>query len=162
MKYWTLAATAIALAAGCAKEPGAPGNDAAAAAAPAAAPGPVKQEIARTETTMTGQPLKVPPAPVQLVVTRVDVPAGTLIPCHKHPWSRYVYLEAGAVRVTNYDANRTSDFAAGQELVEAIDQWHDARVTSPGPARLVVVDQVPPGTGNQVSAPSPSPCVRRP
>jgi quercetin dioxygenase-like cupin family protein len=164
MKHWTLAAAsaALALAAGCSTEPAAPGNN---AAAPAALSVPVKQEIVRTETTMTGQPLRVPSAPVQLVVTSVDLPAGFLIACHKHPWSRYVYLEAGAVRVTNYDANRTSDFSAGQELVEAIDQWHDARVTSAGPARLIVVDQVPPGINNEVNPPpppTPSPCVRRP
>jgi len=122
--------------------------------------------VTSTETTMTGQPLRVPPAPIQLVVTRVDVPANFLIPCHKHPWSRYVYLEAGAVRVTNYTANRVNDFAAGDELVEAIDQWHDARVISPGPARLIVVDQVPqvpPGTVNQIDAPPPpAPCPPRP
>jgi quercetin dioxygenase-like cupin family protein len=157
VKYWTLTAScaAFALAAGCAKEPAAPGNI-------------TKNQIVSTETTMTGQPLRVPPLsvpqpPLQLIVTRVDAPAGALIACHKHPWSRYVYLESGAVRVTNYDANRTNDFTAGQELVEAIDQWHDARVTSPGPARLIVVDQVPPGTGNQIDAPSsgPSPCTTR-
>ncbi|HVQ08448.1 MAG TPA: hypothetical protein VMS43_08425 [Allosphingosinicella sp.] len=164
MKYWTVtaAATASLLAAGCAKEPAAPGNN---AAAPAAISVPVKQEILRTQTTMTGQPLRVPPAPVQLVVSSVDLPAGFLIACHKHPWSRYVYLETGAVRVTNYDANLTSNFTAGQELVEAIDQWHDARITSAGPARLIVVDQVPPGTNNEVQPPpppAPSPCVRRP
>jgi quercetin dioxygenase-like cupin family protein len=156
------ASAALALAAGCSKEPTAPGNNA--AAAPAAASAPVKQQIALTETTMTGQPLRVPPPRIQLIVTRVEVPAGFLIACHKHPWSRYVYLEAGAVRVTNYDANRTSDFVAGQALVEAIDQWHDARVTGPGPARLIVVDQVPPGTANQIDPPpppAPSPCVRR-
>jgi quercetin dioxygenase-like cupin family protein len=157
MKYWTLAAScaAFALAAGCANEPAAPGNI-------------TKTQIVSTETTMTGQPLRVPPLavpqpPLQLVVTRVDAPANALIPCHKHPWSRYVYLEAGSVRVTNYDADRTSDFTAGQELVEAIDQWHDARVTSPGPARLIVVDQVPPRGSNQIDpGPGPSPCVRRP
>lgn len=150
------ASAALALAAGCSTDPSSPGNNAAAAS------GPVKQKIVSTNMTMTGQPLSVPPAPIQLVVTRVDVPAGVLIPCHKHPWSRYVYLESGAVRVTNYDANRTSDFVAGQELVEAIDQWHDARVISAGPARLIVVDQVPPGTSNQVdAAPGPSPCVTR-
>jgi quercetin dioxygenase-like cupin family protein len=157
MKYWTLTAScaAFALAAGCAKEPAA-GNNAM-----------TKQQIVSTETTMTGQPLRVPPLavpqpPLQLVVTRVDAPANTLIACHKHPWSRYVYLESGTVRVTNYDANRTNDFTAGQVLVEAIDQWHDARVTSPGPARLIVVDQVPPGTGNQINAPHPpAPCVTR-
>jgi quercetin dioxygenase-like cupin family protein len=163
MKYWTLAAScaAFAFAAGCACEPAAPGNGA--AATPAGKPGLTKQRIVSTEATMTGQPLRVPPPPVQLVVTRVDAPAGAVIACHKHPWSRYVYLEAGAVRVTNYDANRTNDFTAGQELVEAVGQWHDARVTSPGPARLIVVDQVPPGTGNQVDAPpaGPSPCTTR-
>ena len=105
---------------------------AAACTSQAPAPAPVTM---RFNNTMTGQPLSVPPAPIQLVVTRAEFPSGHLIACHRHVWSRYVYLEAGAVRVTNYDAGTVNDFAAGQVLAEAIGQWHDARITSPGPAR---------------------------
>lgn len=118
--------------------------------APAAAAGAVATPIVRTETTVTGQPLRLPPAPVELVVTRVELPAGGAIPTHKHPWQRYVYVEAGAIRVTNHDAGTISDFAAGQVIVEAVDQWHEGRVTSAGPARLIVVDQVPPGESNLI------------
>ena len=138
---------------------------AAACTSQAPAPAPVTM---RFNNTMTGQPLSVPPAPIQLVVTRAEFPSGHLIACHRHVWSRYVYLEAGAVRVTNYDAGTVNDFAAGQVLAEAIGQWHDARITSPGPAVLIVVDQVPqtpPDGSNSVPwAPPPaiSPCTARP
>ena len=123
---------------------------AAAAASPAPAQPPVTTPIVRTERTVTGQPLRLPPAPVELVVTRVELPAGGAIPTHKHPWQRYVYVEAGAIRVTNHDAGTISDFAAGQIIVEAVDQWHEGRVTGDGPARLIVVDQVPPGESNLI------------
>ena len=115
-----------------------------------AAPGAVTTPIVRTGTTVTGQPLRVPPAPFQLVVNRVEIPAGGIIPTHKHPWSRYVYVEAGAIRVTNHDAGTVSDFAAGQVIVEAIGQWHEGRVIGNAPVRLIVFDQVPPGQTNVV------------
>jgi quercetin dioxygenase-like cupin family protein len=119
--------------------------------------------VTRIDNTMTGQPLSVPPPPLQLVVTVAQFPAGHLIACHRHTWSRYVYLQAGAVRVTNYDAHTVSDFTQGQVLAEAIDQWHDARINSAGPATLIVVDQVPPGGSNSTpwSGQPPSPCMGR-
>jgi len=117
--------------------------------APAAA-GAVTTPIVRTETTVTGQRLRVPPAPFELVVNRVELPAGGIVPTHRHRWSRYVYVESGAIRVTNHDAGTTSDFTAGQLIVEAIGQWHEGRVIGDAPARLIVIDQVPPGEGNSI------------
>ena len=114
------------------------------------APAAVTIPIVRAQTTVTGQPLRVPPAPLELVVNRVEIPAGGIIPTHKHPWSRYVYVESGAIRVTNHDSGTVSDFTAGQVIVEAIDQWHEGLVIGDGPARLIVVDQVPPGTSNLI------------
>ena len=123
---------------------------AAAAGSPAPAQLPATTPIVRTETTVTGQPLRVPPSPFELVVSRVELPAGGTVPVHQHPWQRYVYVEAGAIRVTNHDTGTISDFTAGQMIVEAVGQWHEGRVTSPGPARLIVIDQAPPGTSNSI------------
>ena len=158
MSLRMIAATAAMLAAatGCSNGQQAPTNNQATGAAPAL-PDPV---VMRFDSTMTGQPLRVPPAPLRLVVTRAEFEPTHLIACHRHPWSRYVYLEAGAVRVTNYDAHTVNDFIAGQVLVEAIDQWHDARVTSDVNAVLIVVDQlplVPADATNSVSWPPPPP-----
>jgi len=114
------------------------------------ASGQVTTPIVRAGTTLTGQPLRVPPAPFELVVNRVEIPAGGIIPAHKHPWSRYVYIEAGAIRVTNHDSGTVSDFAAGQVIVEAIGQWHAGLVLGDAPARLIVFDQVPPGESNSI------------
>jgi quercetin dioxygenase-like cupin family protein len=123
------------------------------AAMPAPAQPPATTPVARTQSTVTGQPLRLPPAPVELVVSRLELPAGATIPAHKHPWQRYAYVEAGAIRVTNHDAGTVSDFTAGQVIVEAVDQWHEGRVTSAGPARLIVFDQVPPGASNTIPRP---------
>lgn len=132
------------------------GNQASADAASASS-----ELLVNTTTTMTGQPLRVPPPPVELLVHRVTLPANGSVPRHKHPWSRYVYLQTGALRVTNYDAETVNTFTAGQILVESIDQWHSAMVVGNAPAELIVVDQVPPGQINQIPPPAPAPTPRR-
>ncbi|HEV2818063.1 MAG TPA: hypothetical protein VGW40_12680 [Allosphingosinicella sp.] len=151
------AATAVlAVAAGCSTEPAAPsGNEA--ATAPAPAPAPADPIQTRYDRTMSGQPLSRPPTPFQLLVTRATFPSGHLITCHKHSWPRYVYLQAGNLRVTNFDARRVDDFAAGDILVEAIGQWHQGLVTSEGPVTLVAFEQVPPGQTNSTNWPPPPP-----
>lgn len=123
----------------------------------AASAQPATTPIVRTGTTVTGQPLRAPPSPFQLVVNRVDLPAGGTIPTHRHSWQRYVYVESGAIRVTNHESGTVADFAARQMIVEALDQWHEGRVVGAGPARLIVVDQVPPGASNSIPRTPPPP-----
>lgn len=158
------ASLALALAAGCSTEPAAPADNQAAAVTPAPAPAPANPIQTRYDRTMSGQPLTRPPTPFQLLVTRAQFPPGHVIACHKHTWPRYVYLQQGNLRVTNYDAHRVDDFAAGDILVEAIGQWHEGLVTSREPVILVAFEQVPPGQSNSTPwAPPPpiSPCTAR-
>ena len=167
MAWRTIAAATAALAAGCSTEHAAPaGNahDETAAAAPAGAPAPADPVQTRYDRTMSGQPLTRPPTPFQLLVTRATFPAGHVITCHKHTWPRYVYLQAGNLRVINFDRRTVYDFSAGDILVESIDQWHQGQVSSQGPATLVAFEQVPPGEGNSTPPPPPppeSPCRPR-
>jgi quercetin dioxygenase-like cupin family protein len=156
------ASLALALAAGCSAEPATPArNEAAAAPTPAPAPAnPIQQ---RFDRTMTGQPLTRPPTPFQLLVTRATYPAGYVITCHKHTWPRYVYLQQGDLRVTNFDTRTVHDFSAGDILVEAIGQWHQGQVSSQGPVTLVAFEQVPPGENNSTPwTPPPPTCQPRP
>lgn len=162
MAWKMIAAATAALAAGCSTEPAASAhherNDSA-AAAPAAAPADPVQT--RYDTTMSGQPLNRPPTPFQLLVTQATFAPGHVIACHKHIWPRYVYLQAGNLRVTNYATRAVYNFSAGQILVEPIDQWHEGRVMGPGPVTLVALEQVPPGGSNSTPwAPPPpeNPC----
>jgi quercetin dioxygenase-like cupin family protein len=155
MTWKTMATLAAALVAGCSSRHAAPADNQSAAAAPAPAPSPANPIQTRYDTTMSGQKLTRPPTPFQLLVTRATYPRGHVITCHRHSWPRYVYLQAGRLRVTNYDARQVKEFVAGQILVEAIGQWHQGEVLEP--VTLVAFEQVPPGGGNSTPWPPPPP-----
>lgn len=156
MTWKLIAATAAALAAGCTSGPVPADNQT--AAANEAASGPANPIEQRFDRTMSGQPLAPsPPPPFQLVVTQARYQPGHVISCHKHPGPRYVYLQQGRLRVTNYDARRIDEFHAGQILVESIDQWHQGVVTSQDPAIVVAFEEVPRGEDNRVEWPPPPP-----
>jgi quercetin dioxygenase-like cupin family protein len=156
MAWKTIAAATAALAAGCSTQPAEPANNQTEAAAPAPAPAPANPIQTRYDETMSGQPLTRPPEPFQLLVTRAQYPSGYVIACHKHTWPRYVYLQAGNLRVTNHDTGNVYNFSAGQVLVESIGQWHEGLVTSREPVIVAAFEQVPPGQNNS------SPCPPRP
>lgn len=152
-------AAMLAVAAGCRMQPSAPEDN---KAAPAPAPAPSDPIETRYDRTITGQPLRPPPAPFQLLVTQVTYRAGHVIACHQHRWPRHVYVQSGHLRVTTYNPLRRHNFTAGQIVVEAIGQWHEGRAMGTDPLVLVAFDQVPPGEGNQFPwAPPPptSPCT---
>ncbi len=161
MAWRMIAAAATAtLAAGCSTEPAAPAGNAhneSAAATPADAPAPADPVQTRYDRTMSGQPLTRPPTPFQLLVTQATFASGHVIACHKHSWPRYVYLQSGNLRVTNYATRAVYNFSAGQILVELIDQWHEGRVMGSDPVTLVAIEQVPPGGTNSTPWPPPPP-----
>ena len=151
------AATAtLAIAAGCSSEPAAPAGNEANETAAAAPADPVQN---RFDNTMSGQPLTGSPTPpFQLLVTQATFQPGHVITCHKHTWPRYVYLQSGNLRVTNYATRAVYNFSAGQILVESIDQWHEGRVMGPDPVTLVALEQVPRGLpSNSTNWPPPPP-----
>jgi quercetin dioxygenase-like cupin family protein len=151
MTWKLIVAAGGALAAACTTEPAAPANDHGAAATPAATQAaPANPVQRRYDETMSGQPLALPPAGFQLVVTRAQYSPRDRIPCHKHPWPRYVYIQQGNLRVTNHVTRRDYDFGPGDTAVESIDQWHEGVVTSTVPLILVAVEQAPRGDENRV------------
>ena len=117
---------------------------------PMGAPGMISIPVVRTGQTDTGQPLRLPPGPSEMVVTVVEIPAGASTPIHQHPWSRLVYVERGPVRVINEDVHQTKDYQTGQAFAEAVAQWHLGQAPGPQGARLIVIDLVPPGESNVV------------
>jgi len=153
MTWKLIVAAGAALAAACTPEPAAPSNDqnASATADPAAPANPIER---RYDQTMSGQPLALPPAGFQLAVTQAQYPPRYRIPCHKHPYPRYVYIQQGNLRVHNYVTNRDYDFGPGDTAVESIDQWHEGVVTSAGPLILVALEQVPRGDENRTLCPA--------
>ena len=99
---------------------------------------------------MTGQPLRSPEAPFEAVISRSELPAGGALPMHRHPWPRYAFIERGRLRVSYEASGLVREFGAGEAIIEALDEWHEAVVIGGEPVTLVVFDQVPPGQTNVV------------
>ncbi|HEV2078810.1 MAG TPA: rhodanese-like domain-containing protein [Allosphingosinicella sp.] len=111
---------------------------------------PVITPIMRSARTISGQPLRLPKEEAEVAAAAVHIPAGGALPIHRHPWSRFVYVERGSLRVHNHDTGASLDFQAGQVLPEVVAQWHEARALGSGPVRLIVIDLVPPGVNNTI------------
>ena len=112
-------------------------------------PNSTSAPITRSAQTISGQPLRLPQGPAEMVAAVVEIPAGGATTIHQHPWSRFVYVEKGTVRITNQDTSEVKDLRQGTVFSEVVAQWHYG--TAPGsPARLVVIDIVPPGVNNMV------------
>ncbi|MEO6226028.1 MAG: cupin domain-containing protein [Sphingomicrobium sp.] len=119
----------------------------------AAASSPTVTPILRTGHTISDQPLKLPPGAAEMVAVAVDIPAGGTLPIHKHPWSRFFYVERGTLRVVNHDTGASMDFKTGQVQAEAIGQWHAGSAVGPDPVRVIVIDLVPTGVDNTIMKP---------
>ncbi len=109
----------------------------------------VSTPIMRTARTISNQPLRLPHGPAEVVAAAIEIPAGGATAIHQHPWSRFVYVERGPLRVINHDTGETRDFQGGEVLPEVVAQWHEGRAPA-SPVRLVVIDLVPPGVNNMV------------
>jgi len=108
-------------------------------------PAPILKPLLQTQTTVSGQPLKLPPAAAELTATIVTIAPGGATPIHRHPWSRFAYVEQGPLRLINHATGKTVDFQSGSVIVESVGQWHEGRALGPKPAKLIVFDLAPPG-----------------
>lgn len=122
------------------------------AAHAADAPKVVVKPVVTTSTTASGQPITVPANP-QVIVSTYEIPPGVTLPVHKHPFQRYAYVLAGNLSVVNEDTDQTYRYKTGDFIVEVLDQWHLGRNEGKTPVKLLVIDQVEPGTSNTVLAP---------
>ena len=123
---------------------------AAAAPAVAQAPAPETTVMLTVKQTSVGQPILLPPGPVEVTASETLVPPHGRIPPHKHPYPRYVYVVEGRLKVTDDDTGQTYEIKAGQASIDPIGQWHEAEAQGDGPARLIVLDQTPPGVSNVI------------
>jgi quercetin dioxygenase-like cupin family protein len=101
-------------------------------------------------TTNSGQPIKPPQGNVEVVAWLYDIPVGTRLPVHKHPFQRYAYVLSGTLRVSDAENSRTFDYKAGDFIVEMVDGWHYGANIGKVPVRLLVIDQVEPGRANSI------------
>jgi hypothetical protein len=55
-----------------------------------------------------------------MVASSADFPPNGHTTVHKHPWSRFVYVERGPLWVTNFHRHKTDEFQTGQVFAEAV------------------------------------------
>lgn len=109
----------------------------------------VVQEISRSQTTATGQPIELPRTAVEVIASIYTIPPGAALPVHKHRFPRYAYVLSGEVQVTGEDG-RLFTYGPGELVIEMVDAWHHGSNPGEEPARLLVIDQVEPGTSNTI------------
>lgn len=120
-----------------------------------AADPPVTTPIGAYAVTNSGQPIMPPPGPVQVTALTVEIPVGGVLPTHRHPHQRYGYVLSGRIRVDNLDTGTSVEYGPGEVIIEARDQWHSGATQGAEPARLLVIDQTPPGAGPNVERKGP-------
>jgi quercetin dioxygenase-like cupin family protein len=108
----------------------------------------VVKEIGRFTTTMSDQPIVLPPGNVEVVASLYSIPPGKELPVHRHQYPRYGYVLAGELTVTNEVTKKTKTFMKGEFVTEAVQQWHKGRSSGATSLELLVIDQGPPGTAN--------------
>lgn len=97
------------------------------------------------DATLSGQPIRAPAGDLRVTVSQAVIPVGGRLAAHKHPYPRVVNVLAGRLKVTNLDTGQTRDAVAGDWMVDAVEQWHEAVVVGDEPVRLLTIDQAPPG-----------------
>ncbi len=98
--------------------------------------------IASTNVTAAGQPIVLPGANAHVVASMFEIAPGAALPVHKHPYPRYGYVLAGTLRVTDAETGTSTDYKAGDFIVEMIERWHRGSNTGTETVRLLVIDQV--------------------
>lgn len=119
-------------------------------AAAVAATAPVTTPLKSLDATSAGQAIVMPTGPLRVTVSQTVIPAHGALPAHKHPYPRYVYVAAGAVRVTNLVTGQVFEMKAGDMTIDPIDQWHKAEALGDQPATLFAIDQAPPGAATSI------------
>lgn len=98
------------------------------------------------DATLSGQPIRAPAGDLRVTISQVQLPVGGRLPAHKHPYPRVAHVVSGRLKVVNLDTGQVREAKAGDWMVDAVDQWHEAVVLGDEPVRLMTIDQAPPGT----------------
>ena len=91
--------------------------------------------------TASGQSIVLCLNSATIVVSIYEIAAGATLREHKHPFVRYAYVLTGTLRVTNTETGHSNDDKAGDFIIEAIGQWHQAVNLDDRPLKLLVIDQ---------------------
>lgn len=107
---------------------------------------PVKvTELAASDVTASGQPIRLPQGDVTVTLSEYVIAPGAKLPVHKHPFTRLAYVVQGTLQVTLPENGRNFTYSPGDLIVEVVDQWHYAENVGKDPVRLMVIDETPRG-----------------
>jgi quercetin dioxygenase-like cupin family protein len=110
------------------------------------------EPVARTSTTLTGEPITVPANPT-VAVGIVTFPPGAALPVHRHPYPHYVYVLEGVLTVTNVETGKTFTVKKGGFFVETNTAWHFGKNEGSEPVKLLAIDQLPAGITSNMELP---------
>ena len=108
----------------------------------AEAPKVTIKPVARTDKTVLGQPIVVPPN-AELRAFTVEFEPGARLRIHKHPYPHYVYVEKGTLTVMNVETGQNLDFKPGSFFAEMTNTWHYGINKTNEPVKLLVIEQMP-------------------
>lgn len=103
------------------------------------------QKLGTLTTTVTGQPIVVPPNP-DVLVQIGTFPPGARLPEHKHPYPHIVYVMEGTLTVINTETGKSFEVHPGDFVAEMQNTWHYGINNGTVPVKLFVIDEVPHGT----------------
>src|SRR5206468_390197 len=98
--------------------------------------------VARTDKTVLGQPIVVPPN-AELRAFTVDFEPGARLRVHKHPYPHYVYVQQGTLTVMNVESGKTLEMKQGSFFAEMTNTWHYGVNKTNAPVKLLVIEQMP-------------------
>jgi quercetin dioxygenase-like cupin family protein len=110
----------------------------------------VVTRLLSTLKTSAGDPIRLPQGDAQMVVSNFDVPAGAILPVHRHPFPRYGYVLQGELQVTNVETGHVDVFKTGDFILEAVNHWHTGTNIGSTPLRLLVIDLIEAGANNTI------------
>ncbi len=99
----------------------------------------VKAEtLASTGSSWDGTPLPAyPDGQPEVTVLKITIPAGSVLPLHKHPVINVGFLVSGELKVTTENGD-ILQLKAGEAIVEVVNTWHKGENTGDIPAEIIV------------------------
>lgn len=96
------------------------------------------ETLARATTSWEGSRLPAYPAgQPEITILRIQIPPGTALPLHRHPYINAGVMLRGALTVVS-ETGRTLHLKAGDAIVELVGTWHYGRNDGSEVAEIVV------------------------
>lgn len=108
-------------------------------------PGITVVTLAKASSSWNGTPLpSYPKSTPEITILRITIPAGTILPLHKHPVINAGVLLSGELTVITEDDEKLL-LKAGEPIVEVVNKWHFGKNTGNGPTEILVFYAGSPG-----------------